>query len=234
MADEHTSRDPVEHPPVLDAETRRVQRLYEAMAPNYDRIIAVAERLLFADGRAWACAQARGQVLEVGIGTGRNLPFYPEGTALTGLELSPAMLTHTRRRAAELDRHIELRVGDAQQLPFGEASFDTVIATLTQCSVPDDAVAVAEMARVLRPGGRLVLLDHVASPRRGVRAAQAVLDPLFVRLQGDHLLRDPQHTVLAAGLDIDLLTRSRAGIVLRLTATKPDRAPEPERPSQSE
>lgn len=144
------------------------------------------------------------------------------------------MLTHTRRRAAELDRHIELRVGDAQQLPFGEASFDTVIATLTQCSIPDDAVAVAEMARVLRPGGRLVLLDHVASPRRGVRAAQAVLDPLFVRLHGDHLLRDPQHTVLAAGLNIDVLTRSRVGIVLRLTATKPDRAPEPERAPQSE
>lgn len=224
MSDDHESEDL----PVIDDETRRVRRLYEKMAPHYDRVIAVAERLLFADGRAWACAHARGRVLEVGVGTGRNLRFYPPGVELTGIELSPAMLSHARHRATALDQQVDLRLGDAQHLPFGQASFDTVLATLTQCSVPDDTAAVAEMARVLRPGGRLVLLDHVASPRPGVRRVQALLDPLFVRLQGDHLLRDPQPAVTAAGLDTQVATHSRAGIVLRLMATKAERAPQPD------
>lgn len=211
--------------PVLDAETSRVRGLYEAMAPRYDRLIAVVERVLFADGRTWACAQARGRVLEIGIGTGRNLRHYPQDVELTGIELSPAMLAQAQRRAREQDRTADLRIGDAQHLPFPAASFDTVVATLTQCSIPDDTAAVAEMARVLVPGGRLILLDHVASPRPGVRRVQAMLDPLFVRLMGDHLVRDPHREVLAAGLDIETLDRSRAGIVLRLTATK-SRAPD--------
>lgn len=89
------------------------------------------------------------------------------------------------------------------------------------------------MARVLRPGGRLILLDHVASPNRAVRAAQRLLDPLLVRYEGEHLLREPDTAVSAAGLVIDELTRSKLGIVLRLTAHKPPfhdtRAPRPER-----
>jgi ubiquinone/menaquinone biosynthesis C-methylase UbiE len=114
-----------------------------------------------------------------------------------------------------------LQLGDAQHLTFPDASFDTVVATLTVCSIPDDQAAVAEMARVLRPGGRLALLDHVASTSRPVRAVQRLLDPALVRLQGDHLLRHPDIAVRRAGLVIEELTRSRWGIVLRLAARKP-------------
>ncbi len=96
-----------------------------------------------------------------------------------------------------------------------------MLATLSLCSIPDDTAAVREMARVLRPGGRLVLLDHVASPRRPVRAVQGLLDPLLVRLEGDHLLRRPELAVRTAGLAVHELRRSRLGIVLRLLAHKP-------------
>jgi ubiquinone/menaquinone biosynthesis C-methylase UbiE len=96
-----------------------------------------------------------------------------------------------------------------------------VLATLTLCSIPDDQAAVREMARVLQPGGRLVLLDHVASPTHPARAVQRLLDPLLVRFQGDHLLRQPERAVRSAGLVVDELTRSRFGIVLRLAAHKP-------------
>lgn len=203
------------------AETIRVRTIYQRQAPYYDRVIAAADRLIFPGGRAWACGQARGRTLEVAIGTGRNLPHYPTSVELTGIDLSPAMLAHARERAGRLGRSVELREGDAQQLPFPDAAFDTVLATLTLCSIPDDAAAVAEMARVLRPGGRLVLLDHVASPSPGVRTVQRLLDPLFVRLAGDHLLRRPERAVSAAGLVIEELARSRAGIVTRLLAHKP-------------
>jgi len=191
------------------------------MAPGYDRMIAVAERLLFGDGRQWACTQASGQVLEVAVGTGRNLEHYPAEVQLSGIELSPAMLARAQGRAASLPRSVDLRLGDAQHLSFPDATFDTVVATLTLCAIPDAHAAVREMARVLRPGGHLILLDHVASPNRAVRAAQRLLDPLLVRYEGEHLLREPAIAVSAAGLVIDELTRSKLGIVLRLTAHKP-------------
>jgi ubiquinone/menaquinone biosynthesis C-methylase UbiE len=209
------------HPRPVGEETDRVRGIYDTMAPRYDWVIAIADRVLFDDGRRWACAGAAGQVLEVAIGTGRNLPFYPPDARLTGVDLSPRMLDRTRTRAETLARPVDLQLGDAQHLTFPDASFDTVVATLTMCSIPDDQAAVAEMARVLRPGGRLALLDHVASTARPVRAVQRLLDPALVRLQGDHLLRDPDIAVRRAGLVIEELTRSRWGIVLRLAARKP-------------
>ncbi len=126
-------------------------------------------------GRRWACAGATGQVLEVAIGTGRNLFFYPPDAQLTGVDLSPRMLDRARTRAETLTRPVDLQLGDAQHLAFPDASFDTVVATLTVCSIPDGQAAVAEMARVLRPGGRLALLDHVASTSSPVRAVQQQL-----------------------------------------------------------
>ena len=201
-------------------DTNHVRDIYNRQARHYDAVIAVAERLLFQGGREWACRQVSGQVLEVGIGTGRNLPLYPPDAELTGIELSPAMLDQARVRAARLGRPADLRLGDAQQLPFPDCSFDSVIATLTLCSIPDADTAVAEMARVVRPGGRIVLLDHVASPLPVVRRVQRLLEPAFLRLAADHLLREPEAAVAASGLEVEELTRSKLGIVLRLTCRK--------------
>lgn len=98
--------------------------------------------------------------------------------------MSEAMLARARQSAAAGRREVDLWVGDAQQLPFPDGSSDTVVATLALCSIPDEHAAVAEMARVLRPRGRLVLLEHVASsPLRAVRAVQRLLDPLLLRLE---------------------------------------------------
>ena len=201
-------------------DTSRVRDVYDRQARHYDAVIAVAERLLFRGGREWACSQVSGRVLEIGIGTGRNLPFYPPDAELAGIELSPAMLELARARAARLGRSADLRLADAQELPFPDCSFDSVIATLTLCSIPDSDEAVAEMARVLRPGGRIVLLDHVASPLTVVRSVQRLLEPAFLRLAADHLLREPETAVQAAGMQIEHLSRSKLGIVTRLTCTK--------------
>ena len=198
-----------------------MREIYDKMAPYYDRIIGVVERLLFADGRQWACTQATGRVLEVAIGTGRNLPWYPRDVELVGVDFSLNMLDAAQLLAEQLARPVDLSVGDAQQLDFPDASFDTVVATLTLCSIPDERLAVQEMARVLRPGGRLILLDHVASPIRPVRAVQRLLDPLLVRFEGDHLLREPDVAVCDQGLVIDELSHSKWGIVSRLAAHKP-------------
>lgn len=195
---------------------------YDRVAGRYDRLIRVPERLLFGDGRRWAAAQAHGEVLEIAIGTGRNLPHYPADTRLTGVDLSPGMLAIARRRADGTKVDVRaLRVADAQHLPFDEASFDVVVATLAFCSIPDDTAAMTEAARVLRPGGTLILLEHVGSPVLVVRAVQRLLAPLALRVEGDHLLREPHRCVEAAGLHVGLLERSKLGIVMRLAAHKP-------------
>src|SRR5262249_41267843 len=142
----------------------RVREIFDASAASYDRATAFNEKLLFGDGRAWACSQATGQVLEIAIGTGLNLPFYPADVEITGIELSPAMLEIASQRAHSLGRQVDLVVGDAQALPFPDQRFDTVVCTISLCSIPDERQAIAEVWRVLRPGGRFVALEHVRSP----------------------------------------------------------------------
>jgi ubiquinone/menaquinone biosynthesis C-methylase UbiE len=207
---------------VRAAETERVRRIWEKDAPRYDRHIWFWEKLLFEDGREWVSSRAQGDVLEVAIGTGRNLPFHPEGVRLTGVDVSPAMLKIARRRARELGLKVDLREADAQVLPFPDASFDTVVCTLSLCNIPDDRKAVAEMKRVLRPGGRLLLLDHVRSSSRLGRVLQRALEVVTVRLEGDHLLRRPLEHVRAEGFRIDERERYKLGIVERLAAWKPE------------
>ena len=205
----------------MSSDLQRVQRLYDRDAERYDQGIAWFERVLVKDGRQWVCTQARGDVLEIALGTGRNLPFYTADVSLTGVELSAAMLAIARRRAEEVGRPVDLRLGDAQALEFATASFDTVVCTLALCTIPDPAQAVAEAARVLRPGGRLLLLEHVRSPALPVRAVEWLLEPLAERFAADHLLREPLTYVVAAGLQVERLERSRWGIVERLVARKP-------------
>jgi ubiquinone/menaquinone biosynthesis C-methylase UbiE len=203
-------------------ETERVQAIYDRMADDYDRMIATWERLLFKDGRQWACSQARGHTLEIGIGTGRNLDAYPAGVHLVGIDLSPVMLAKATARAQQLGRDVVLQVGDAQALCFVDESFDTVVITLSLCAIPDDAQAVHELVRVLKPGGRLIWLEHVRSPIAAVRVVQRLLDPLLVRLEADHLLRDPLDHLAHEPVAIVHLERSKLGYIQRGVAHKQD------------
>lgn len=205
-------------------ETERVRRLYDKQAKRFDRQVAFWERVLFGGGREWVCTQARGDVLELAAGTGRNLPFYGSDVRLTGIDISPEMLAIARSKAAEAGRPVELREGDAQALEFPDQSFDTVVCTLSLCSIPDDRKAVAEVERVLRPGGLFVTLEHVRSPRSIVRGGQRLLEPLAARFQGDHLLREPAEHLRDEGFVIERLERSKWGIVERVRARKPDTA----------
>jgi len=205
-------------------ETERVLRLYEKEAPKYDRQMRFFEWLLFGSGREWVCSQAEGEVLEIAVGTGRNLPYYPDGVRLSGVELSPAMLEIARTRAREVGREIDLRVGDAQALEFPDESFDSVVCTLSLCTIPDDRAAVAEVRRVLRPGGRFLLLEHVRSPLLPIRTAERLLEPLMLRFEADHLTREPLEHLRAEGFAIERLERSKLGIVERVAARKPAEA----------
>jgi ubiquinone/menaquinone biosynthesis C-methylase UbiE len=199
----------------------RLRRRWDKYAPRYDRDIGVFERLQFAGGREWVCAQAAGNVLEVAVGTGLNLAQYTTEARVTGIDFSPAMLERARRRAADLRREVVLTEADAQALPFPDASFDTVVCTLGLCGFPDERAAIAEMYRVLRPGGRLLLLDHVGSHHKLIWWGQRLLEQLTVRMLGDHQTRRPLPLVKEAGFVVERTERLKAGTVERVAAGKP-------------
>ncbi len=206
---------------MTDARLDRARKFWDRFAGRYDQRIERTERMLFPGGRQWACAQAAGDVLEVAVGTGRNLPYYHGVRSLTGIDLSPGMLAVARDRAAALGIEADLRTGNAEALEFGDATFDTVLCTISLCNIPDDRAAISEMYRVLKPGGRLVLLDHVASDRGWMRAGQWLLEQVTRRTTGDHQTRRPLPLVQAQGFVVSHSERSRLGWVERLVAVKP-------------
>lgn len=201
--------------------TARQRRVWDEAAPRYDRQIRLLERTWFAGGRDWLGARARGRVLEVAVGTGLTLPHYADDVTLTGVDLSPAMLALARERAAGLRRDVDLREGDAAALPVEDASVDTVVCALALCCIPSPQRAVAEMYRVLVPGGRLLLLDHVASTWRPVRWAQLAVEQVTRRTAGEHFTRRSVPVVLAAGFEVVESERLKAGTVERVRARKP-------------
>jgi ubiquinone/menaquinone biosynthesis C-methylase UbiE len=201
--------------------TTRSRRYWDDVAPRYDRAMRFLERFQFRGGREWVCARARGDVLEVAVGTGLNLGLYPPGTRLTGVDLSPEMLARARSRSAAINAPIELKEADVEALPFGDGTFDTVVSTLAMCAVPDERAAVLEMCRVLRPGGRLLLLDHIGSNWWPIRAGQRLMEIYTIPHGGEHMTRRPRPVVEQAGLVIEESERLKAGTVERISARKP-------------
>jgi ubiquinone/menaquinone biosynthesis C-methylase UbiE len=200
--------------------TEPLRGKWDAYAPRYDRDIGFCERLLFGGGREWVCSQAEGDVLEVAVGTARNLTFYPKTVRLTGIDLSPGMLDIARKRAAGLGRDVTLQEADAEDLPFPDNSFDTVVCTLGLCGIPSERKAVAQMHRVLRPGGKLLLLDHIGSHHRLIHFGQKLVEKITVKMIGDYMTRRPVVLVEQAGFDVTRRERSKAGMVERVVAVK--------------
>jgi ubiquinone/menaquinone biosynthesis C-methylase UbiE len=212
---------------VSDRRVQRLRRYWDKHASTYDEQIAVWERRLFPDGRHWVCTQATGEVLEVAIGSGRNLPYYPADVHLTGIDLSPEMLALAKRQAGRLGRQVDLRLGDAQDLDLPDASFDTVVCTLVLCGIPDERRAIAEMWRVLRPGGQLLLLDHVVGEPWWVRALQWLMELYTRPFQDEYMRRRPLPHVKSQGFEIERHERSKLGVIEQLAARKPAVDPGP-------
>jgi ubiquinone/menaquinone biosynthesis C-methylase UbiE len=204
-----------------DHQTAKVLRVYEQMAPRYDKDIRFWERVQFGGGREWVAARVQGQVLEVAVGTGLNLPLYPPTVTLSGVELSPAMLALARQRATEHGLDVDLREGDAQALPFDDATFDTTVCTLSLCTIPDPGAAIAEMRRVLRPGGLMLLLDHIGSTWPPIWAVQRLIEQFTIRNAGEYMTRRQLPLVRAAGFEVVETQRLKAGTVERVAARKP-------------
>jgi len=187
--------------PICDPRQERNDRIWDRFAPHYDAGLLLLERRL-AGWRQELLAGVRGRVLEVGAGTGANLPHYPPGTDLVLTEPSAGMLSRAQARAADLGYAPDIRRASAQSLPFPDAAFDAVVSTLVFCNVPEPAAGLGEIRRVLKPGGRLLMIEHVRPPNPLLAGVAAGLDLITARIWGEHLTRETQREVARAGFEV--------------------------------
>lgn len=184
------------------------------MSKWYDRMVAPVDKPFMAPSRPWVGQRARGKVLEVGAGTGQNFRHYTDAvTELTANDIDDGMLATAREVAAEIGRDVEYHVGSATDLPFPDDTFDSVVATFTLCGFRDHRAGLREMLRVLKPGGSLLLADHVGPPNRVLYAGLWLLERITKPLFSEHWTRRPLRELQQMGVEI-VETNSRAlGII---------------------
>ncbi len=181
------------------------------MAAVYDRFMRGSEEACLAQWRAELLRDLSGAVLEVGAGTGVTLPHYPKSIARLVLCEPDAHMRRKLKRKVDAPalRNVEICDASLDSLPFKSGEFDAVVCSLVLCSVPDQQAALAEIARALKPGGRLVFLEHVAADGRPGRLKwQRRIEPIWKHLMGNcHLTRRTEAAIAAAGFKIERIQR---------------------------
>ncbi|HIP97520.1 MAG TPA: methyltransferase domain-containing protein [Anaerolineae bacterium] len=213
---------------VDDKATIQTKSRYNRIAPVYDWMEAIVERSAFRRWREmlWSQVDADGnRVMEVGAGTGKNLPHYPRGVQVTAVDLSDRMLERARRRAGELGVEVDLSLTDAQRLAFPDDVFDAAVATFVFCSVPDPVLGLRELARVVRPGGRVILLEHVRVNKPLIGKVMDLLDPLVAWLMGPHINRRTVENVKKAGLEIERVEELTSGGLVKFIIARTGHKP---------
>ncbi len=192
---------------MVSGDTNGPARVYDRIAPLYDLYSGPMEWMGGAQRRRRLLGQAQGTVLEVGVGTGLNLEHYPPDVHVTGIDISPRMLSRARRRAADADEEVVLEVANIEDLPYHDDRFDTATATCVFCSVTHPVRGLRELARVTKPNGRVLLLEHVR-PRNPILGLLAdLISPLTRRLFGPEVNRRTERNVEAAGLEVVTIRR---------------------------
>lgn len=202
--------------------TGQTRRRYDRVAAVYDTVETPIERLLYGRWRQrlWFGLQGR-KILEVGVGTGKNMPYYPPDAHITAIDLSVRMLSRARKRAELLRIDVDLRQMDVQELAFPSYSFDSVVASFVFCSVPDPILGLREVARVCKPKGEVRLLEHMRARNRALGLMMDLVNPLAVRMSGANINRPTVRNVKSAGLTVvSVEDLARQGI-FRLIVARP-------------
>lgn len=193
---------------------------YNRIAPIYELIDLPLELFFFRKWRKEAFSSLSGKVLEIGVGSGRNLKYYPAGCSLTGIDSSEGMLKKAREKAREM-KNIDLLLMDAEHLEFPDNSFDYVISTFVLCTIPDPVKALKEMRRVLKPSGELIALEHMHSSNPIIDLFEHLIDPFLFFLLGDHTTRNTARNIEKAGFRIKEAKKLAFKDVFRKIRAKP-------------
>jgi ubiquinone/menaquinone biosynthesis C-methylase UbiE len=190
------------------------QRRYDRQAALFDLMEAPIEALVFGGLRRRLWSDVReSRVLEIGVGTGKNMPYHSEGTRAVAVDISPQMLRRAASRARRLKRDVDLVLADVQHLPFRDGAFDAAAATFVFCSVPEPVNGLQEVRRVVREGGRVHLLEHVRVRNPIVGRLMDLANPIAVRLSGANINRDTVSNVEKAGIALDAVETRGFGIL---------------------
>jgi len=211
---------------VKDMATEVVRKRYDRRAPLYDLMEGFAEMLGLGKWRKeqWGKVAA-GSILEVGVGTGKNFPYYPPDTEITAIDFSEKMLSRARDKACKQGIKVRLLPMDVQKLDFVDNTFDNVVATFVFCSVPDPLKGLAEVKRVCKPGGKVILLEHVLSANRPMAGLMNRANPVVAKIMGANINRRTVENVTRSGLVVERVTDLGAGIVKLIEARKANAYP---------
>jgi ubiquinone/menaquinone biosynthesis C-methylase UbiE len=201
----------------IDAKATELTRArYQRISSFYDPMEGLAEsRYEPWRERIWSMVKGP-KVLEAGVGTGKNMTYYPQGMEITAIDLTPGMLGRAQRRAEALNVDVDLQLGDVQRLPYPDNFFDTVIATFLFCSVPDPVLGLQELRRVVKPDGQVLLLEHMRSPNPILGALMDVVNPMMVRMTGANINRRTVENVRRSGLHLDQVEDLAMGGIFKL------------------
>ena len=194
---------------------------YSRIAKLYDLFEWPIETLLFKKLRKEALSYAYGHVLEVGVGTGKNLPYYHKSIDLTAIDFSPGMLEIAKNKKTELNlKTCNLYEMDVQDLKCKEDTFDTVISTFVFCTVPDPTAGLKEVYRVLKPEGKVIFLEHMKSKYSVLNIFLYLMNIVSTRVLGTSMLRETQKNIEQAGFTIVSVENKLFDIVRLIIATK--------------
>jgi ubiquinone/menaquinone biosynthesis C-methylase UbiE len=210
------------------SEDKAEARRYNRVAWRYDILESPMEKMVFTKLRREMLSGVNGKVLEVGVGTGKSLPYYPEGVELVGIDISPKMLEKARKRADKLGIGVDLRVMDVENLQFPDKTFDFIVVVFVFCSVTDPVKGLRELARVVKDDGKILMLEHVRSENRVIGKLMDWFNPIARWLFGPNINRQTVANVEAAGLAIVSVESKGLKIIKRIVARRPMITGQPE------
>jgi len=179
--------------------TEKIKKRYNRVSKIYDLIEQPMELMALKKWRVEVAKELYGKVLEIGVGTGKNIPYYPENVEVTAIDFSEKMLAKARKKAKELNKKVELIEMDAQDMSFPDDTFDTVFTTCVFCSVPDPIQGLKEIKRVCKPGGKIIMIEHVRSEKKVIGPLMDLLNPITVNFYGANINRRTVKNVKKAG-----------------------------------
>jgi len=186
----------------MDKRTELIKKRYNRLAKYYDNVFNIMEKKMIEKWRYLVWKDVKGRVLEVGVGTGKNIPYYPENIEVTAIDFSEEMISIAKKRAKELNKKVEFRVMDVQNLEFDDQTFDVIVSTCVFCSVPDPIKGLKEVRRVCKKDGFIVMIEHVRSKKPIIGRIMDILNPLVVFMYGANINRDTVNNMKSAGIDV--------------------------------
>ncbi len=193
---------------------------YQRLSAIYDLMEKRSEKRYYPwRKQLWELVQGT-EILEVGVGTGKNMPFYPVGIKLPAIDLTPGMLERARKRAVDLRLNIGLKIGDVQALEFSDSTFDAVVATFVFCSVPNPVLGLMELGRVLKPDGKIYLLEHMRLPSKTLGRLMDLINPLVVSIMGANINRRTLDNIQMAGLKIESVRNLAMGGMFKMVVVQ--------------